>query len=89
MAGTRAVISFFAGIAELDLVRTTILSGISSFLWYGILVYIGYTVGQNWELIREYMSLYSWIVTGIFALVTIVFVVRYFIKRRSDRGKND
>jgi membrane protein DedA with SNARE-associated domain len=81
LSGTRAIVSFFAGMSELDLVKTTILSFISSLAWYGILVYAGYTLGDNWEQIGFYLSTYTQIVTGVIIVLVVIFVARYFIKK--------
>ncbi len=77
LAGTRAVVSFFAGMSELDLLKTTTLSFFSALLWNAVLVTVGLYLGQNWERIGYYLSTYSQIVTGVLVLVVIVFVARY------------
>ena len=86
LAGTRAVVSFFAGVSHLDPYRTTILSFISSAFWYSILVYAGYSLGKKWEQIGFYLSAYSQAVTGLLIFVIIVFTVRYFIKQRRAKS---
>ena len=88
LAGTRAVVSFFAGMSRLDLLRTTVLSFLSSILWYALLLYLGYSVGQNWDLIGSWLSAYSWVVTGVVLLAVAAFVVRYILKRRGQ-GRAD
>lgn len=82
LAGTRAVVSFFAGMSELRLDLTVVLSLISSVFWYGILVTVGYLLGDNWERIGSYLATYSQVVTGIAVVVVLVLVVRYFLRRR-------
>ncbi|MCX8057515.1 MAG: DedA family protein, partial [Ignavibacteria bacterium] len=47
LAGTRAIISFFAGMSELNLKRTVILSAVSAFIWNLILIFVGFYVGHN------------------------------------------
>lgn len=71
MSGTRAVISFFAGMSGLPATKTLVFSGISSFLWYGILSTAGYHFGNNWRILVAYLQIYDRIV----ALLIIVFVV--------------
>lgn len=84
LSGTRAVVSFFAGLSELDLFKTTLLSAVSSLAWYGILVYAGYSLGDNWELIGGYVSTYSKIITVIITAALLAWVGWYFFK--SKRG---
>lgn len=82
LAGTRAVVSFFAGMSELDLVKTVALSFVSSLLWNAILVTAGYLVGSNWQVIVTYISTYSQIITGALLAVAIYFTVRFFVRRK-------
>lgn len=85
LAGTRAVIAFFAGMSELNLLRTTVLSFASALLWNAILVSAGWYLGQHWELIGSYLITYSKIVTGVLLLVVLFFVIRYFIRKKAAR----
>ncbi|MCU0343359.1 MAG: DedA family protein [Ignavibacterium sp.] len=82
LPGTRAVISFFAGMSRLNVNKTTILSLISSAVWNLILIYLGITFGKNIDLIDSYLKTYStiiWVITGI---VILFFVLKYFIIKR-------
>ena len=82
LPGTRAVISFFAGMSRLNVNKTTILSFISSAIWNVILIYLGITFGKNVDLIDGYLKTYStiiWIITGV---IILFFVVRYLIIKR-------
>jgi membrane protein DedA with SNARE-associated domain len=82
LPGTRAVISFFAGMSRLNVNKTSILSFLSSALWNLILIYLGITFGKNIDLIDNYLKTYStiiWVITGI---IILFFVVRYFIIKR-------
>ena len=83
LAGTRAVVSFFAGMSELDLLKTTTLSFFSALLWNGILLTAGLYLGKHWERIGYYLSTYSQIVTGVLILVAIIFIVRYFYNKNN------
>ena len=85
MAGTRAVVSFFAGMSDLNLVKTTILSFASALAWNAILVFAGYNVGQNWQKIGFYLNTYSHVATAVVVVVILVFVIRYFYSRNNGR----
>ena len=86
LAGTRAVVAFFAGMSDLKLGTTVALSFLSALLWNGILVTAGFVLGNNWERVGFYLSTYSQVVTGIVVLVVIVLVIRYFSTRNGRRG---
>ncbi len=85
LSGTRAVISLFAGMSNLDLLKTSILSFISSLLWNSILVYAGYALGRHWENIGYYLKTYSLIVTILVVGMILALAVRYFIKNRNKK----
>ncbi|MFH0990237.1 MAG: DedA family protein [bacterium] len=81
LSGTRAVVSFFAGMSELSLLKTTILSFVSALIWNFILLYAGMKLGQNWQNISYYLETYSKTVTGILIIVVLLWVARYLYKR--------
>lgn len=82
LPGTRAVISFFAGMSRLSVNKTTILSLISSAIWNLILIYLGIAFGENIEIIDNYLSTYSTIIYFFTGAVILFFVVKYFINKR-------
>jgi membrane protein DedA with SNARE-associated domain len=85
LAGTRAVVSFFAGMAEISLPITTLLCFVSALAWNAILIGGGYALGNNWERIGFYLSTYSQVVTGVVVLLAIAYLARYFFKRANTR----
>lgn len=84
LAGTRAIISFFAGMSEMNLKKTIILSAISSLIWNLILIFVGFYVGHNLHRISYYITTYNKIVFAIILFVAILYIIRFFIKRKSN-----
>lgn len=89
LAGTRAIVAFFAGISTLDFKKTLVLSAISALVWNSILIYSGYALGRNWEKVGLYLSTYSQVVTALLLLVVIVLVVRWLSKRKNGGAKTN
>lgn len=85
LPGTRAVISFFAGMSRLNVNKTTVLSLISSAIWNAILIYLGIAFGEHIDLIDGYLKTYSNIILIITAVIILFFIVRYFIKKRKTQ----
>jgi len=86
LSGTRAVISFCAGIAEMHFGITTVLSALSALLWNSILVYMGYALGDNWEAIGNYLSTYSRIVTILVTAGVLIWAAYAWIRWRKKKS---
>jgi membrane protein DedA with SNARE-associated domain len=88
LSGTRAVISFFAGMSKLNFTKTIILSALSSLIWNSILLYFGYAFGDNWENIDHYLSIYGKIIFPVAGVIIVVLIVRWIInyKNGSNNG---
>ncbi|GIK60239.1 MAG: DedA family protein [Ignavibacteriota bacterium] len=84
MPGTRAVISFFAGISNLDPKRTIALCLISALFWNAILLYLGFIFGDNVESVDKYLTTYSNIVIVVTIVIILFFIVRYFFRKRKS-----
>lgn len=82
LPGTRAVISFAAGVVHLPIVITTVLCSISALLWNCILIYCGTLLGDNWQSISKYLSVYSQITTIIVVTGIGGYFIYFFLKRR-------
>jgi membrane protein DedA with SNARE-associated domain len=85
ISGTRAVVSFFAGLSKLRLVRTTILCGISALVWNWLMLYAGALLGKNWNSIALYLSTYSQIITGVIISAFAVWGIhRLYIRSKAN-----
>jgi len=87
LSGTRAVVSFFAGMSELKLTPTAILSGVSALAWNSILVTGGYYLGNNWQRIGFYLSTYSQIVTAVLVVAALILIAHFLYSKRSNGAK--
>ncbi len=83
LAGTRAVVSFFAGLSELHVGRTAALSFISALAWNAILVSAGFFLGHEWEKIGFYLTTYSQVVTATIIVVVIVLIARFIYRKKN------
>lgn len=82
LAGTRAIVSFFAGMSRMSLPRTTVLSAVSAGAWNTLLLLLGEVFASNWQRVAGYLQVYSAIVTGIVVLVLAVWLWQYLRRRR-------
>jgi len=81
LSGTRAVISFFAGLSELNFKKTFLLALTSSFVWNLLIISLGIMFGNNVALVDQYLKTYSNIVIIITIVIFIALVVRYIIQK--------
>jgi membrane protein DedA with SNARE-associated domain len=89
LSGTRAVISFFAGMANLNFKKTIILSALSSLIWNSILLGFGNAFGDNWELIDNYLSLYGKIIFPVVILIVVLFAAYQIFKKKKEESAPD
>lgn len=82
LSGTRAVISFFAGLSELDFKKTFLLALTSSTVWNLLIISLGVMFGNNIALVDKYLKMYSNIVLIITLIIVMLFVIRYFLQKR-------
>ena len=81
----RAVVPAFAGMSGIGPVKAAVPILVASGLWYGIVVYVGATAGENWETIRAGLeSLGRWIY--LVALVLAAGVVWVWWRSRDRSG---
>lgn len=83
LAGTRAVVSFFAGMSRMNFVVTTALCTVSAAAWNALLLYLGMAFGGNWRRVIEYLALYSKVATLI-VVVAIAICVWWYLRRKRN-----
>lgn len=87
LAGTRGIVSFFAGMSKMNLAATTGLCAVGALAWNAILLYLGKIFGGNWRLAVGYIVLYSKWATIIFGVAMIV-AVWWFLRKRRNAAAN-
>lgn len=78
----RTFISLPAGIAKMDVKLFTLLTFIGSFIWSGILAFIGLKLGQNWQAIEPFFRKFQYAIIGAFLLLVVVYIARHIKKTK-------
>jgi membrane protein DedA with SNARE-associated domain len=86
LSGTRAVISFIAGLSDLRYLHSVIFCTISSIIWNFIILYLGMSFTDNWREVDKFLDIYGRVVMIIIILVALFFVIRYFIRKKKDKA---
>jgi len=81
LAGTRAVVSFVAGMAEMGLLPTIGLCALGALVWNAVLLAGGYYLGDNWSRIGATLAAYSEGVALCGAGVLLVLAALYLRRR--------
>ncbi|WP_433380027.1 DedA family protein [Streptosporangium sp. CA-115845] len=79
----RSLISIPAGVERMPILIFTLLTTLGSLIWNTAFVMAGFLLGEQWDLVEQYMGIVSKAVLGIVILAVVVFVV----VRLSDRRK--
>jgi membrane protein DedA with SNARE-associated domain len=82
LPGLRSVISLPAGAARMNLLQFGIFTGAGSLLWNGLLIFLGWLLGSQYELVDRYSSVLDWLVIGAIAAVIVWLIIRR-VRRRS------
>jgi membrane protein DedA with SNARE-associated domain len=80
----RTLISLPAGFNRMPLASFLLPSTIGTFLWTAGLTYIGRLLGANYQQVKDYVGVVSWIVIGNIAVIYVWRQVRYFTGRPSS-----
>jgi membrane protein DedA with SNARE-associated domain len=80
--GIRALVPPFAGALRLPLLRSMIVMGIASGIWYGIISFLAFRVGSNWADLQTAISRYGKVSASIALAVVLVAVAIWLMNRR-------
>ena len=81
----RHVISIPAGIARMPLVPFFVQTFIGSTIWGGLLILIGYELGENWEAVATQFKHVDLVIGGVILLALLIVGIRFVIRRRRAR----
>lgn len=82
-AGIRFFVAIIAGMVGINIFKFFLYFSISVFLWCGLLIQGGYSLGSNWGLIVEYIALYNRVFFSSLGLVLIIFLFYSLLKKKS------
>jgi len=83
--GIRPVLAFFAGMSEIKLNKTIILSTISAILWNSMTLCLGIVFGNNVERIDTFLDNFSKITIIVLVAVAVVILIGYLLKKRKSK----
>ncbi|MBM7824355.1 membrane protein DedA with SNARE-associated domain [Arcanobacterium pluranimalium] len=82
----RSLISLPAGVVKMNLPLFLLFTTVGSAIWNTALIYAGYALGENWNLVEDYIGILTKIVAGIVVVAIIVWIV---LKVRRNKAKKN
>lgn len=77
--GVRHVAAYLAGITEFSKKRFALFAYSGAFIWVFTFLIIGNRLGDNWEVVQQYLHDYIWLIiilTVIFSVILTVYLIR-------------
>lgn len=85
--GIRTLISLPAGFSNMRFSQFLIYSTLGTLAWVLLLTFAGYILGDNYELVDQYLGPVSKIVLGLILVAAIVWFVRHWQKKQRDQSR--
>lgn len=76
----RTVISFPAGVSKMNFILFSIYTMLGAAIWSTILILGGFFLGENWDVVGEYVSKYEKVIYLVIAIFVILFIARAVYK---------
>ena len=84
LSGLRSVISLAVGMAHMPKRRTLLWCSFSAFVWTSLITAAGFFVGENWEVVGEYLRGYGMLITSIIALYVLIQGIIYLFRLKKN-----
>jgi membrane protein DedA with SNARE-associated domain len=73
--GLRSVISLPAGVERMSIVPFVLLTTLGSAIWNGVLIGAGWWLGDQWDLVSDYLEIVQYVIIGIAVVAIGWFIV--------------
>lgn len=88
LPGIRSVISIASGISGLSPIKVLLYCNLSAALWNFIWIYTGYTLGNNWEIVKERFLSIAGGYNTIALMIMLIAVCVIAVKKMRNRRRN-
>jgi membrane protein DedA with SNARE-associated domain len=84
--GVRALVPPFAGALRVPPVRAALAMGTASAIWYGIVSYVGFRAGADWETLKKVIAHYGTLLAIGAAVIAVVGIAIWWLRTRRTTG---
>jgi membrane protein DedA with SNARE-associated domain len=78
----RTFISLPAGISKMNTKKFALFTFIGSFIWSGVLAFLGLKLGQNWQMIDPYFRKFQFLIVGLIILAVGFYIYSHLKKNK-------
>lgn len=83
--GVRALVPPFAGALKLPMIRSLVIMGLASGIWYGLIAYLAFRVGSDFEALQKAIGNYGKIAAAVALIIVVIGATIWFIRRRTGK----
>jgi membrane protein DedA with SNARE-associated domain len=84
--GVRAIVPPFAGALKLPFVSSMVVIGVASGIWYGLVAWLSFRVGADWDALQGAIRQYGTIAAAVAIVLIVIAAIGWFIRRISSRA---
>lgn len=84
--GVRAIVPPFAGALKLPFVPALAVMGVASGIWYGLVAWLAFRVGSDWEALQSTIKQYGTVAAIVAIAIVLVGAIVWFFRRSSSRA---
>lgn len=80
--GVRAIVPPFAGALKVPFVPALLVMGIASGIWYGLVAWLAFRVGANWDALQSALKQYGTIAAAVALGIGVIAAIVWFFRKR-------
>lgn len=85
LPGVRAIVPPFAGAMKLPPFGVILSIASASFVWFGLITFLAFRAGDNWELLQQYLVQSGKVAGGIALGIVGLVILIWLLKRRATK----
>lgn len=85
LPGVRAIVPPFAGAMKLPAFGVVLSIASASFVWFGVITFLAFRAGNNWDLLQAYLVRSGKVAGGIAIGIVVLAIAIWLWKRRSSK----
>lgn len=86
LPGIRTVISLPAGVARINFFQFSVYTFLGSLIWSFLLSFIGFKLGENWEVIKTYLHKFDLLII-LLIIAAVIFYIYMQVRKRNNTSK--